>query len=319
MKYLKDKMMHIGIFFISILIMFIAFLIIIVLKDRIQLIFTLLIAFCIGAFLFWILYLFFLKPIKELERVLAEIKFVNDHHYFTNKQYKKTITNSLVYVLEKYKDAVKNGHTETLLRQEAEYAELQSQINPHFLYNTLEMIRSEALMEDNYVIADMTELLAKYFRYSIGRDTNRVTLKEEIDNIENYIKIQQYRFENKFEFSVYSREKPEIYYSYIIPKMILQPLVENAIFHGIETKIGQGKITLHIDISDEKIYLTVSDDGTGMTLEMLQQLRQKLEVVPGKIKLEKNSGHNGIALPNINQRLKLLYGEDYGLDISSVL
>lgn len=209
-------------------------------------------------------------------------------------------------------------HKEALIRQQLQYAELQNQINPHFLYNTLETIRGQALIDDNYRIADMTENLAKYFRYNISKNKDDVTLSQELDNIKNYIIIQQYRFQNRFIFDIQLESDDEQCLEYMIPKMTLQPLVENAIFHGIEPKIEMGHISVSVETTDDKLYINVKDDGVGMSEADLKKVRDKLNEEYSDVTSSNQGKHNGIAITNVNARLKLLYGEDFGLHVTSI-
>lgn len=193
---------------------------------------------------------------------------------------------------------------------------LQSQINPHFLYNTLECIRSEAMLLANESIANMAKSLASFFRYSISRKENMVTILDEIGNIRNYFMIQNYRFENKFRFELEAEEEERVY-RYLIPKMTIQPIVENSIFHGLETKAGDCIVKIQIAATEDKVILMISDNGIGMSAQALEKLRLGLED-----KREENSAihsahGNGIALYNVNQRIKLSFGAGYGLQIYS--
>lgn len=219
-------------------------------------------------------------------------------------------------LLEELNSSKEREHQLRLLGQQAKYAELQNQINPHFLYNTLETIRGQAVIDENYLIADMTEALGRYFRYNISKDNSIVTVRQELENIRNYVQIQQYRFQGRFLFRIYSHDA-DGYLSCPIPKMILQPIVENAIFHGIEEKMELGHIAIHVQMSDERLILLVSDDGVGMEESVLQQLRNRLKTGGEYLLTDEKGTHNGIAIENINSRLKLLYGESYGLEISS--
>lgn len=204
----------------------------------------------------------------------------------------------------------------SLLRQQAELDALQSQINPHFLYNTLDSIRGQALAEGAEDIANMTEALSTFFRYSISNRSNVVTLEEELENIRSYFMIQQFRFNNRFRLEMPEFPK-DLLEACRLPKLTLQPILENTILHGMEGKIGQGVITLRVEQTGNRTLITVSDDGAGMREETLLRLQAKLrdeEPVP----LERKQG-SGIALPNVNRRIKLLFGPEYGVRIMSTL
>lgn len=208
------------------------------------------------------------------------------------------------------------GRERELLETRMKFAQLQNQINPHFLYNTLENIRARAILDDNEIIADMTEALSKFFRYNISKRTDVVKLSEELDNIRTYMHIQQYRFSNKFDFQVFVHDEDVSVLNAQIPKMTLQPVVENAIFHGMENKIGKGHIEIHIESDAENVYVLIEDDGIGMEEKTLREVRAKLEEKPdGNWAAGRDS--DGIAMCNVNNRLKLFFGERFGLSISS--
>ena len=135
-------------------------------------------------------------------------------------------------------------------KKQAEYLALQNQINPHFLYNTLEGIRSEALISGLDSVAEMTEALATFFRYTISQVEHLVTLEDELANVENYYYIQQFRFGDKLALSIEYEHDDDLDHPDILrcrlPKLTLQPIVENSIYHGIERKIGQGSLTIRV-------------------------------------------------------------------------
>ena len=203
-----------------------------------------------------------------------------------------------------------------LMETKMRFAQLQNQINPHFLYNTLENIRARAILDDNAVIADMTEALSKFFRYNISKRSDVVRLSEELDNIRTYMHIQQYRFSNKFDFQVYLHDADASVMETQIPKMTLQPVVENAIFHGMENKIGKGHIEIHIESDENHVFVLVEDDGVGMSPEQLRELQEKLARKPDGT-WEASSRGDGIAMRNVNNRLKLFFGEECGITVSS--
>ena len=219
--------------------------------------------------------------------------------------------------IAKWQQKINEEYTVQVSDKQAKIAALQSQINPHFLYNTLECIRSEALLYECQSIADMAKALAAFFRYSISKKENIVTVRDELRNIENYFMIQSYRFENKFSFDIkVSQEDAEVY-NYQVPKLSLQPIVENAIFHGLETKAADGKVTIRAYTTDKELVMVISDNGVGIAPDTLLQMQNALRT-QGQLEMHKSSEHgNGIALYNVNQRIKLLFGEAYGLYIYS--
>ncbi len=199
-----------------------------------------------------------------------------------------------------------------LAEQDAELVALQSQINPHFLYNTLNCLSNIGLAYDIPEVADISVAMSSIYRYSIKGD-NLVSLSDEIQCIKEYMKIMDVRFNGKFETEY--RIDASLMKLYTL-RMILQPVVENAVYHGMEQRYGKGKLMIEGKLSDEdQLILTVQDDGKGMTQEQLQTLRQTIfdyENV-GLYNADKKS----IGLSNINKRIKLQFGNQYGMLITS--
>lgn len=198
---------------------------------------------------------------------------------------------------------------------EIEYKLLQSQINPHFLYNTLDSIRSEALKHNENEIASMIEKLSRFFRYSISSTGNFVKISEELSHINDYYYIQKFRFEERLNMviKIDSEELKECY----IPKMTLQPLIENAITHGLEKKLSPGLIMIHIFGTKQKVYIQIEDNGVGIESELLKKINEKL--ISSDIKFDRISKNSGIALLNVNARLKMFFGKTYGIKVRSLV
>ena len=199
-------------------------------------------------------------------------------------------------------------------QQAMEFKMLASQINPHFLYNTLETIRMKAFTVGDREVATAIKLLGKSMRYVLENiGTSFTTLSKELEHVETYLAIQKLRFGKKFD-SVFELA-PEIDLSqvYILP-LLLQPIVENAILHGMEERETGGLVKICIYKKEERerehIMIEVSDNGCGMTAQKQEELMLNIEV--------KDSGRTkSIGLYNINQRLKLSYGQEYRLKILS--
>ncbi len=201
-----------------------------------------------------------------------------------------------------------------VMKKRVELYTLQSQINPHFLYNTLDSIRGRALLDGNREIASMTEVLSRFFRYCISYEESLVKIREEISHIRDYYYIQKYRFEDRFDMEI-EVESQEIY-EYYVPRMTLQPLVENAMIHGLEKVNRKGLLKIRCIATEKKVVLTVSDNGVGMDAEELTRLNRQMEgmLLSGK----KRGGHSGIAVSNVNARIKLTFGEEYGIRYRSM-
>ena len=223
--------------------------------------------------------------------------------------------------IRKFNEMIDRSNLVNVSKKQAEYLALQNQINPHFLYNTLEGIRSEALIAGLDSVAEMTEALATFFRYTISQVENLVPLEDELANIENYYYIQQFRFGDKLALSIEydcDEDASELdILQYRLPKLTLQPIVENSIYHGIERKIGKGHLTIRIGASDSRLRIRVSDDGLGMAEDKLHQLNEKLKSLFLDAVEGESSRQGGIAMVNVNNRIKLLFGEEYGICVYS--
>lgn len=194
-------------------------------------------------------------------------------------------------------------------QKDAEFKMLASQINPHFLYNTLETIRMRAFCNGDRELADIVKKLGKIMRRNLEVTNEIVTLKSELDMIRNYLEIQGLRFKGKVEYDFRLEVDPE---DYLILPLLLQPIVENAFVHGLENSTKMGKI--EVSIYDEVGYLIVeiSDNGVGITQE-------KLDYINGKLRAYNDVNKKSIGISNVNERIKMFYGEEYGLYILSTL
>ncbi|WNS46667.1 sensor histidine kinase [Paenibacillus sp. MMS20-IR301] len=209
---------------------------------------------------------------------------------------------------------IENKYIYQIKLQEAELAMLYSQINPHFLYNTLDSIKA---MADYYSVGEISEMaqsLADMFRYNIKNSDEIVTLREELEQIEAYIRIQSFRFEGKFQYKV---EVEEELYTYPLLKMTLQPLVENAVFHGIEPMREQASITITATRCPGGVQLSVSDTGVGIGGERLETIRAALvRPVYQEQALSLASG-TGIGIRNVYARYAIRYGAGMDFEIAS--
>ena len=206
-----------------------------------------------------------------------------------------------------------------LNKRQAQYLALQNQINPHFLYNTLDGIRSEALIAGIDHVAEMTEALAVFFRYTISRDEGLVTVEDELENCRTYFKIQQYRFGERIRLVIACEEENrETILQCRIPKLTLQPILENSIIHGTELRLGQGTQTIHLMLTGSRLLIRVSDDGVGMDEHTLEELNRRLGCSGEQLAPSEREKKGGIALYNVNHRIHLIYGEEYGLHVFSV-
>lgn len=212
-------------------------------------------------------------------------------------------------------DGIENmvGHLKRLIdrnteqekqRRRTELALLQAQINPHFLYNTLDTIIW--LIESGEIgeAVKMVSSLSNYFRFSLSRGQNVITLEEEQQHIKSYLEIQQMRYRDLMEYEI---DIPDELKGYILPKLTLQPLVENALYHGIKIRRRKGLIRVSGRVEGDHLILEVADDGSGMPQERLDELRASL--IDGR--------KEGFGLRTVHQRIQILFGAEYGLTLES--
>lgn len=202
-----------------------------------------------------------------------------------------------------------------LQKRQEQFNALQSQINPHFLYNALDTIRGMAIEQDAGEISDIVGALATMFKYSMDYSSSIVTINDEISHVRQYIKIQQLRFPGKFQFTQRFDCDPEELYRVRIPKFTLQPLVENAISHGLRNLSQGGCITIRYVLSSPRFTIVVSDNGVGIADDTVLALNQAFRTALSETQQERDS--QSIALFNIDLRIKLYFSEDYGLHIAS--
>lgn len=206
-------------------------------------------------------------------------------------------------------------NTNEIMKKSIELSTLQSQINPHFLYNTLDSIRGEALSNHQPEIAKMTEHLSRFFRYCISNRENIVKLSEELRHVQNYFYIQQYRFGSKLALEI-EIEDGDLY-EYYLPKITLQPIVENAIVHGLESSREMGTVRIVASASERYLNIQIIDNGSGMSRETLEKINGRLKDMQVEVSVS-GKRHTGIAIYNVNSRIRLCFGEEYGLHYWSI-
>ena len=211
-------------------------------------------------------------------------------------------------MLDKIQDLLQLVYREQKSKREAELRILQQQIKPHFLYNTLDTILWMAEENAHGQITEVVTALTRLFRVALSQGREMITIEEEIDHVGSYLTIQKIRYEDKFDFVI---RCPTDLYPLRVQKMILQPLVENAIYHGIKEKAGSGTVRISIAAREGKLEMVVADDGVGIPEKTLQYIDRGLH------HLDHESDRSAFALYNVNDRIRLTYGEDYGITVTS--
>lgn len=191
-------------------------------------------------------------------------------------------------------------------QMEAEFKTLASQINPHFLYNTLETIRMKAYCNNDKETADLIKKLGKFMRRCLDVKYDNVSLESELEFTKSYLELQSARFGDRISYSIYS----EVNRDYRILPLIIQPIVENAFIHGIEGCKANGHISIKITYCNNDIVITVKDNGQGISEEKMKAIQEKLNI-------NDTSSGKSIGLTNVNKRIKMYHGDEYGLKIFS--
>lgn len=251
------------------------------------------------------------EPLRNLEesiRYLEEGHLEDEHIYIGGSHEIRHLGQTITLMVKRMKDLMDKMVREQEDKRKSELDALQSQINPHFLYNTLNSVVWMVECEQYREALSMVKALAKLFRISLSKGNSIITIEDELTHAQNYMSIQQMLYRNKF--CVKIDVEPAIR-GCITIKLIVQPILENAIYHGMEFMDGEGEITVHGYEKDGDIYIEVSDNGMGIPEETIESLLTDKSRARGK--------GSGIGLWNVNQRIALYFKGDYGLSIKSEL
>ena len=250
------------------------------------------------------------KPLRRLE---AGMRSVQNGNFSVKEPVDGSkevvsLSQSFQAMVQRIEELMEQVRATEALKRQRELDALQAKINPHFLYNTLDSVVWMAETGNSKGVVRMVTALASLFRISIAKGHDTITLKEEFSHVRSYLDIQSMRYKDKFTYSI---ELPEKLENQPTIKLIVQPIVENSIYHGIKYLQDEGIITIKAEARKDRIAIIISDNGVGMREETLHSL------------LDRDSAHehssegNGIGLLNIDERIKLSYGEEYGLSIIS--
>ncbi|WP_367566071.1 sensor histidine kinase [Lacrimispora sp.] len=249
------------------------------------------------------------NPIKELEKSVGILEEGDlETPIFIGGSYEiQHLGNSIKNMTKQIRVLMNDIVEEHEAKRKQEFDTLQSQINPHFLYNTLDIIVWMIENEQKAEAVKAVTALARFFRISLSKGKSVITVRDELEHVRNYLMIQHMRFKNKFSYEIRAEEGCLDLTSL---KLVLQPLVENAIYHGMEFMDGDGEIDINVWRTEDDLYMAVKDNGLGMTEEQVESLFSDQVHVTSK----KGSG---IGVKNVNERIKLYFGEKYGLTIDS--
>lgn len=251
------------------------------------------------------------NPLHKLTKLMKKVERGNfdvDLPTTKNNDEIGLLANSFNSMIQKVNQLIKENYEIEIKQKDAELYALQSQINPHFMYNTLETIGYAVEEEDKEVVSKMVTLLGRMLRYSLSNKDRFVPISQEIMHINDFLTIQKFRFEEKVHFHINSDLDTN---KYFMTKFILQPIVENAIKYGLEqSKPTSVEVTLK-KTDDEDIEIRIKDNGPGIEPSLLSNIKQSLKENPiGR-------RDSSFGLINVNARINMIYGNDYGLDVQS--
>ena len=288
-------------------------------KDDYQKFYTWMLRFCLIALvgvvvavgiMSYLIPLSITRPFKELSQVTDEIAKGNlSVRANVNTGVEATaLSNSMNTMVDKINELLEQVTTEQIRLRKAEFELLQAQINPHFLYNTLDAIIWLAEAGEQKRVVGMVRNLSDFFRTSLNQGKDINSIKEEMLHVKSYLEIQHVRYQDILSYDI---EVPEALYIYSIPKITIQPLVENALYHGIKNKRGMGHISIRGEAGEKDFTITVTDDGIGIDETRLRQVQSGIQnkVLTGK---------DFYGLYNVCERIRLNFGEEYGIFIESV-
>lgn len=271
--------------------------------------FAILFSLFISVLVYFILSRTVTRPVRRLVDSMQEFeKQAESFEYKTdmsNVVEFKTLSASFEHMVLMIQSLMEKVHNEEIVLRKTELKALQAQINPHFLYNTLDSIQWMCEQDNSKDAVKMVGALAKLFRISISHGNEFITISDELKHAESYLIIQSYRYKNQF---TYSFDVDKSVVGYMCNKITIQPFIENAIYHGLDRMVDEGEIKIIVRRQGKDIVITVKDNGLGMTQEQCKTILQK-----------DRSDSKGIGVKNVNDRLKIYFGEEYGITIESEL
>ncbi|WP_165972286.1 cache domain-containing sensor histidine kinase [Paenibacillus piri] len=243
------------------------------------------------------------RPLKMIMKGMESIQQGNLNIILVNNKNDEfsTIIHSFNYMADRVKSLIETIYHQQVNYRKAEILSLQAKLNPHFLYNTLDMIYWMLILKDEEEIGESVVALSSILRYSISKNNEFVTVREDMDQLENYLKIQRMRFQEKFQYTFELQENVK---ELRIPKLIIQPLVENSFKYAFQDLKRSGSIVIRSYVENDQLFFEVADNGIGMSEDKIRSVFSSLEYQNKK---------NGIGIQLVHQRMKYIYGQGYGI------
>jgi len=250
----------------------------------------------------------FAKPANQLAKAMGDFEEDAENFHFIPVRGTSEIlslSNSFGQMVVRIQRLMDKVRREEITLRKTELKALQAQINPHFLYNTLDSIAWMCEEERTEEAVEMVNALARLFRISISKGNELIPIEKELQHAQSYLKIQNFRYKNQF---TYHFDVDSGCLGYLCNKITLQPIIENAIYHGLNRLIDEGRIDISIQENEDGISMKVKDNGVGMSLEQCEEILHR-----------EASDKTGIGLKNVHERIQIYFGENYGISIISEL
>jgi two-component system sensor histidine kinase YesM len=283
----------------------------VVIKWQLYTVIVVLLTIALAIVVSWFFTNSIIKPVHKLRRIMHRVEEGELHLRFKGgaKDEIGQLGDSFNKMVKEIEQLIQMVYIEQKEKREAELKVLQEQIKPHFLYNTLDTIQWMAQDRGADDIVEITIALTNLFRIGLSKGNEIIRLEDEIKHVNSYLIIQMMRYESKLSYEI--QELPDGLRANRLIKLILQPLVENAIYHGIKMKKGKGHIRIETVVIDNKLVLSVIDNGLGMKPEQVELIEQGLKAASSP------EQQSGFGLFNVNERIRLTYGAAYGIEVTS--
>ncbi|GAE28837.1 sensor histidine kinase [Halalkalibacter hemicellulosilyticus] len=253
------------------------------------------------------------KPIRKLANEMEQVE--KENFQTTTRLSNRTdevgrLERSYSYMINRIKQLIDQEYKSEIEKKDAQLIALQSKVNPHFLYNTLQLIGDRAFANKGEQVYEIIQALSRMFRYVVKQQKTLVTISEEVNYLQHYLAIQKRRFVGKLTVEVYVDEEAE---EAELPVLTLQPIVENAFVHGFASSVDHWVLDISVQVVFDEVEIMITDNGKGLNEEKLQQVKERLRNSNQRPLDQQDS----IGVTNVDSRIKLLFGQEFGVEIES--